>query len=146
MAFDLDNLFTDPKREEEGVWIDFYADSQLKIASTDSKAYKAELAEQARKHKLQLDLDQENEKYFDLIQELTCEALAKHVLKDWRNINIADQENVPYSPSLGKDLLMRSTKLRTFVEQAASDHTNFKAQVEEDAKNSSTGSSGGEEM
>lgn len=146
MSFDLDSLFTDPRKEEEGVWVDFYSDSQLKIASTESKAYKAELAEQARKHSLQLDLDQDNDRYYDLIQELTCEALAKHVLKDWRNINIGDQENVPYTPSLGKELLMKSSKFRAFVERAAGDHTNFKQTVEEDAKNSSTGSSDGEGM
>jgi hypothetical protein len=145
MSFDLNNLFTDPNKEEEGVWIDFYSGSKLKIASTESKAYKAELAEQARKHQLQLDLDQENEVLYDLIQDLTCDALSMHVLKDWKGININEQKDVPYTPALGKDLLLRMPKLRNFVEKAAGDFSNFKEEVAEDAKNSSTGNSGGEE-
>jgi len=136
MAFNIDNLFSDPKKETDGVWVDFYSGSKLKIASMESKSYKSELAEQARKHRLQLDLDQDNEEYFDLIQELTCEALAKHVLKDWKGINIGDREEVPYTPELGKELLLTSSKLRSFVEQAAGDYANFKADMEEEVKNS----------
>lgn len=135
MAFDIEDLFTDPNLEEEGVWHDFYSGSRLKIASTDSKKYQAEIAEQARKHELQLDLNKDNEEFFPLIKELTCEALAKHVLKDWENINVGDQQNVPYNWELGKQLLMRSSKLRAFVEKAAGDYSNFKQEVIEEAKN-----------
>jgi len=140
MAFDIDTLFTDPNLEEEGVWIDFYSGSRLKIASTDSKRYQAEMADLARKHQLQLDLDKDNEEFFPLIQDLTCEALAKHVLKDWEGINIDGKPNVEYTWQLGKELLLKSSKLRSFVEKAAGDYTHFKAKVEEDAKNSSDGS------
>ncbi len=134
MSFDIDELFTNQDLETEGVWVDFYADSKIKIASTDSKAYKSELANLARKHKLQLDTD--NEDYFDLIDDLTCEALAKHVVKDWKGINLGNEKDVPYSPSVGKKVLLKSSKFRAFVEEAASDHKTFKDAVVETVKNS----------
>lgn len=133
MSFDIEKLFADATLETEGVWVDFYSDSRLKVASTDAKAYKSELANQARKHKLQLDTD--NEDYFDLIDELTCDALSKHVLKDWEGINIGSENDVPYTPALGKKVLMQSSKLRSFVEEAAADHKTFKGMAMEEAKN-----------
>lgn len=134
MSFNIEELFADAKKEQEGVWVDFYAGSRLKIASTEAKEYKAELANQARKHKLQLDSD--NKDFFDLITELTCEALSKHVLKGWEGINIGDQENVPYTPAVGKEMLQKSAPLRAFVEEAAGDHKTFREQVVEEVKNS----------
>ena len=132
--FNLDELFSDKKLEEEGIWIEFYEGSRLKIASMDSKAYKAELANLARKNKLRMDDD--NPDYYDLIQELTCEALAKHVLKDWEGIQLNGEKNAKYKPSVGKQVLLQASKLRAFVEEAASDYKNFKKKLEEEVKNS----------
>jgi len=134
MSFDLSKIYANTDLEAEGVWIDFYEGSRLKIASTDSKGYRSYLADLARKNKLQLDDD--NPDYFDIIQDLTCEALSRHVLKDWEGIDFPDQPDVQYTHEVGKAALMQSSKLRSFVEDAAGDYKTFKDEVKEELKNS----------
>ena len=133
-GFTLDELFADPKRETEGVWVDFYNGSKLKLASTESPVYQARLAKLAKKHQLQLDAD--NEESIHLVQEITAEAMSHCVLLDWKGINMHGQENIPYTPKLGKEALLKSSKFRKFVTESAGDHENFRAEVAEKVKKS----------
>lgn len=129
-GFDLDSLFSNPEMEIEGVWVDFFGGSRLKIASTDSQLYKARLAKLAKKHRLQLDSD--NDESIRLVSEITAEALADTVLLDWERINIDGQKNAKYTKELGKKALLNSSKFRTFVEENAADYSNFQDELKED--------------
>jgi len=131
MSFDLSDLMADAGTMEDGVWVDFYGDSRLKIASADSPKYNSYLARLARQNKIRL--DDENPKYFDTIQSITATAKAKHILLDWENIKI-NGKKTPYSWEIGKEALLNSPKLREFVDDYSQDFRNFKKELEEEVK------------
>ena len=138
MAMNLEDLFVDQEVGESGVWVDFYNGSKLKLASSENAKYKALLAKLARKHRLQL--DQSNDDSTALIQEITSEALAKHVLLDWEGVSLGGEANAKYTPEKGKIALLNAPKLREFVTDQAADNTNFKKKIIEDVKKPSAGS------
>lgn len=127
-GFDIEELFTNQEKESEGVWVDYFGGSKLKVASLQSPIYKAGLAKMAKKHKLQLDDD--NDDSVALVNDITCSAMAQHVLLDWKGINIGDEKNAGYTVKLGELALKRSAKFREFVAESADDHNNFKATAE----------------
>lgn len=131
IGFDLDSLFVDQDTASQGVWVDFYGGSRLKIGSTESPKYKSLLARLAKKNRIAL--DDANEESFALIQDLTCEALASEVLKGWEHINLGGQKDVPYTPAIGKQALLASAKLRDFVTDRAADPALFQAKKPEPA-------------
>lgn len=141
MAYDLDDLFIDEEVSAEGIWLNFYGDSQLKLGSTESPKYKSALAKLARQNRVAL--DDGNPNSFNMIQSITAEALATHVLLDWKGIRMNGQDDIPYTPALGKDALLRSSKLRDFVTERAAEASLFRKEVTEKAGNSSPGTSSG---
>lgn len=122
--FDLTELFIDSKAGAEGVWVPFYQGSKLKIASTESSDYKRALSQLAKKHRIEL--DDTNPDSFELIQQITTEALSKHVLKDWKGIHFGDDKNVSYNPEKGQLALLSSPAFRDFVLEKAKDPATFR--------------------
>lgn len=135
--FELDSLFVDPEVGQEGVWVDFYGGSQLKLASIESMKYKSTMAKLARQHRIQL--DEANEDSTELVQKITAEALAKCVLLDWKGIQI-DGKPVPYTWQVGMDAIQKSSKFRDFVSERAADTSLFKKQLVEEVKKPLSGS------
>jgi hypothetical protein len=88
-------------------------------------------------------LDDSNPDSFQLIQNITAEALATEVLFDWKGIRMNNQDDIPYTPALGKEALLRSSKLRDFVTEKAAETTLFRREVVESLKKSSNGSLSG---
>ena len=130
MSLQLDDLFVDEELGEAGVWVNFYNGSRLKLASSENAKYKAYLAKLARKHRLEL--DQSNDDSTQLIQEITAEALAKHVLLDWEKVAIGGQADAKYTEELGKLAILKAPKLKDFILDQAADNTNFlKGQIEQ---------------
>ena len=142
MSFNLDEIILDQDLSVDGVWVDFYNGSRLKIASSDNPKYKAALSKLARQHRLQL--DDANDESSELIQDITADAMSKHVLLDWEKVSVGGDEDAPYSPELGKKALRAAPKLRDFVTDQASSSAIFKKKVVEEVKKSSTGNSLGE--
>ena len=138
MAFELDSLFVDPEVGEKGVWVDFYGDSQLKLASIESAKYKSVLAKLARQNRLKM--AEENDESAAVMSDVTCEALAKCVLLDWKNIGMKGQQNTPYTWEIGKEALLRSQKFREFVSERAADTSIFKKELVAEVKKPSSGS------
>ncbi len=114
VGFNFADLMVDDTLSREGVWVDFYGGSRLKIASTNSSAYKSKL------------------------QRITAEALATTVLLDWEGIHWPNADgtvthNVAYTPKLGMEAL-RVDKFREFVLDEASRVSNFKRELTDAAK------------
>lgn len=133
MAFRIEDDVFDPSMSDEGVWVDFFNGSKLKIGSTENKKYKSALAKMAKSHKLQL--DSSNEDSFELVNRITCECLAKHVLLDWTGVSMEGVENIAYSVATGVKALTLSSKLRDFVVEQAGTPSNFQKEVVEQVKN-----------
>jgi len=136
-GFNLADLFVDNERSEKGVWVDYYSGAQLLLASLDSIGYKSELARLARANKLIL--DEHNPDQFEAIRKITCEALAKKVLLDWRNIHLPNeqgeiQRNVKYTWQIGMQCLLRSEVFKDFVTGEADKLDNYREEVVKAAK------------
>ena len=136
MGFNLQSLTIDESKSKQGVWVDFLGGSRLKIASTQSNSYKAMLAREYKKHRLQL--DDSNPDNFRLIQEITAKALATVILLDWEGINWPDEsgnviENIPYTIARGEKALAVADQLREFVSEQAGKPGLFKEAVVEEA-------------
>lgn len=135
-GFNFAELMVDEDISKEGVWVDFYGGSKLKIASTSSPAYKSKLSKLARANKLIL--DDSNPENFEAVQRITAEALATTVLLDWQGINWPNPDggttfNIAYTPKLGMQAL-RTDKFRDFVLDEAGRISNFKKEIADAAK------------
>lgn len=123
MAFNLDELYVDPGRAAQGVWVDCFSGSKLKLAYSEGKAYKARLAKLYRQNRLEI--DDTNEDSWDRIQEVTARALAECVLLDWEGI-VINGEEVKYTVELGTQVLQQYPKLREFVIEKAAEPSTFR--------------------
>lgn len=137
VGFNLGDLMVDETVSQKGVWIDYLSGSKLLIASTSSSAYKAKLAKLARENRLSL--DDSNPDSAKAIQRITCQALAETVLLGWKGIHWPDEsgevkKNIPYSPALGQEALMKVDHLRNFVSEEAGKPAHFKKEAAEAAK------------
>lgn len=135
-GFNFAELMVDEDISKEGVWVDFYGGSKLKIASTSSPVYKGKLTKLARANKLIL--DDSNPENFEAVQRITAEALATTVLLDWQGIHWPNPDgtvtyNIAYTPKLGMQAL-RTDKFRDFVVEEAGRISNFKKDIAEAAK------------
>lgn len=131
MAFDLNSIYVDPAAGETGAWVDCFSGSKLKLAYTEGKKYKTALAKLVRQHRLEL--DDNNEASYDLIQSVTARALADNVLLDWSGI-IIDGEERPYTKELGYQVLLNYPKIREFVVEKAAEPATFKEVLIEKVK------------
>ena len=138
VGFNFGDLMTDESAAKDGVWVDFYGGSRLRIASTHSPSYKSKLTKLARANRLIL--DDSNPENYEAVQKITAEAIASTVLLDWEGIHWPNPDgtityNVPYSPKLGMQALLKSDKFRDFVTEEAGRVSNFKKDLAEAAKN-----------
>lgn len=136
-GFNLLDLTIDEDISKKGVWVEFLGGSRLKIASSSSHIYKAMIARLYKQNRLRL--DDANDANIQLIQEITCEAMSKTVLLGWEGINWPDAsgkviENIPYTPELGKQALLRADQLREFVSEQASRPSLFHREAVEEAR------------
>lgn len=149
MAFSLNSTFVDSNKEKSGIWVEFFEGSELKIASKDSPMYKAYLANLARKNKVKIGEKNVRPETMELMQLVTCDAMAKHLLLDWKGIALDvggedGAEEVPYSYDTGKMALLNSHELFDFVDEVADDSSRFAAAQEEEVKKPSSGISNGD--
>jgi hypothetical protein len=128
---DLSSISLDPNSGSNGKWFNFFGDAKLKLASSDNPAYKGALAKLAREHRVEL--DDANPDQYDTITSITCQALARFVLLDWKNISVGNKET-PYSQELGAVALKESPKLYEFVTAKAGDISHFSQSEIEEAK------------
>lgn len=142
----LNNSYTDPKRESEGVWEDYYEGSKLLIASKNNPEYKAMLARLAQRHKLKIGSKNIRPENMVLMRDITAEAMATHILMDWKGISVMQGDETPYSPAVGKTALLNSSELFEFVDSASDDQSRFYAEREEEVKKPSSGTSSGENL
>jgi hypothetical protein len=142
MAFNITNTFLNDNDAENGVWVEFFEGASLRIASTENPKYKAALAKQARANKIKLDGDPHPDTV-RLTTQITCRAMADHILLDWKGITTGDGKEFPYSKANAFEALSKSPQLRDFVSDQAGSATLFQGVTAEEVGKPSTGSSDG---
>lgn len=130
----LEQLETDPKKENEGVAIEFPPNKDGSIptfiiaaTSRANQKYAKELERVTRPYKGNLSaLGNEG------AERLFREVFAKTVLKGWKNVKEKDGTEIPYSYDAAIKLLERLPRLYDKLSAEAAEIENFKAAVRED--------------
>ena len=132
---DIEELFTDEKSENEGVWVDagLYDPTmkglELKIARLMNPSFTRLLDEQRRDAGPKYDEDEQ------LQITVMIHVYARTILKGWKGLT-AGGEPVKFSVAKAEDYLARSTDFRNVVTRISQDRQRFKAKQEEaDLKN-----------
>ena len=123
----------DVAREEQGVWVEYAAGVEFRIARLNNPAYQKCLRKllkaDGRRFRRRRPTDENAEK-------LTNRALAQHVLVDWRNLEDEDGSPIPYSVEKALEILSdpQYHDIRDFVVEVATDSDVFAAEEREDAE------------
>ena len=108
-------------REVEGAWSKFKG-SEFLLASSNSIRFQRIFGRLQRPHAKQI----ERKTIDPSVQlDLMCEALAKAVLLDWKNVVNDSGEQVPYSQEVALSALKNNSEFRSFVIDTASDIGTF---------------------
>lgn len=101
---------------ETGVWSAVQGDSELKVARAGNAEYLREL------EKLEKSFRKEHGEKLEPQQRhsLNCQAIARGLLKDWRNVT-ENGKVIEYTPEIGAKYLKRNPKLLSFVLDRAND-------------------------
>ena len=113
----LNRFITDPKLEQEGVWIDV-EDVRLKIARVKNPKHEAAFAERMRPYRGRKLTEDEQ-------LEVLVQTMADHVLLGWEGTLTLDGEPLEYS----RDNAVRALRIRNFADMVTaigSDLENFR--------------------
>jgi len=110
-------------KESDGVWQE-YEGSEFRIAHMGNMGFQREFARLQRPYKRDIAKDRLDP---STAQKIMCQAMAKHVLLDWRNVKGKDGE-VAYSTEKAYSLLNRNSSFRRFVVDFATELDNFRAE------------------
>jgi hypothetical protein len=123
---DLTELTTKPDLVKEGVWTSF-KDAKLRIASTDSTAYKRALSRHGRNFKAG-----ELRNKPELAEQITIKAMAEAILLDFTGITEGGKPMEATRENCEK--LLQSKVIRDFVAEFADDYANFQKQADIEAE------------
>jgi hypothetical protein len=132
---DIEELFTDEKSENDGVWVDAgdYDVSlrgiELKVARMLNPAFTRMFDELRREAGPTYDKDER------VKTTVMIKCMAAHILKGWKNLTLKGKA-VAYTTAKAEDYLAKSSDLRNVVTRIASDRQRYKAVREKaDLKN-----------
>jgi len=141
--FDITQLATNEKSENEGVWIDFDGGLRLKIARVNNDAHEGFMLEQRRKFAKKKRVGASIEIGKEKLHELTVESMAKHILLDWENMRENGGEPIPYSVAEATRMLSSYKEFYKLVEAEAMDIANFRDEMEAEELGNSGSSADG---
>jgi hypothetical protein len=101
----------DTKAEAEGVWTDYADGIRFKIARLGNPDYRAHLRKIGRANQIHVQQDLMDP---EVMESFSKEAIAKHVLLDWENVEDDDGSKIPYSPDVGEKILKDPAYVRIF--------------------------------
>ena len=122
---------TDPKKKNEGVWVDVAIGAKIKVARLNNPVYKEEYQKLTQGIRSVESLTETTK------IELLCKAMAHGVLIDWKGIDYKGKKNVSYSKELALEILLDPTleDFRDLVTSEAQSIENFRIdQLNEDSE------------
>lgn len=133
---DIDNAFTDPEIEREGIWVDYRDGSKVKVARIGNpnftRIYDAKLKPHRRKQRA-------GSMETELETRILCEVVAKTVLLDWKGFTQGkgeDKKEYKYTEKRAFDMLSKSIDFRNeIVDLAAAEETFHQDDQKDSEKN-----------
>lgn len=138
----LKALRTDTLLEQEGIWVDYEAGVRVKVARLSNTKFEQALRTASKPHLRQI---RSKRAPLDLIENLTREAAARHILLGWENLDDDDGTPIPYSPERALEIFNDPTlhDFYKFVMQISTDSELYRREdMEESLGNSQAGSNG----
>lgn len=136
---ELSERIVDANLEENGVWMDYYDGSRLKIASIRSRRFREakERIEKPYERLIKRDILPKERK-----EELEARAIAEGLLLNWEGFQ-NHGEDMPYSREAAYQLIKSQSWFRLDILTYAMEDAAFRQEdVEQVAKNLQTGSNG----
>ena len=140
MVLDLGKIFSsNDEKEEEGVWEDFGDGAGLLIASSHNKRFQKMFRKIPNGIRAQMN---NGSLHDDIARGLMAGIFAETLLLDWRKMSDEGKELI-YSKEEAKKFLLKYKHFANFVWERAEDQSRFRdEEIEEEAKNSKSSSSG----
>lgn len=118
---------TDEKLEIEGAWHKLDKDASLLVARANNEEYLSYMREQLQKN--QADLDAGGKSADELAEKIMVEAMALHILKDWKGLKFKGAD-APYSVEMARTFL-RIKDFRKQVQAFADKFSAYQVKAEE---------------
>lgn len=126
MKLDLSDFKTDKAKKTEGVWVDFGAGAEVKIASnTNADFQKAFADKKAPYDRMNKELTQEQ-----MIDVMTY-CMARHLIVGWKNL-YEDDEELPFSVENAERVLTEVEWFRDRVIAESAKLSNFVLKAEKE--------------
>jgi hypothetical protein len=124
----ISDFLRDEEREEGGVWVEIAEGLEIKIAALGSVKFEQHLRRISKRHRVAARRGVLSE---ETAEDLMKQAMARHVVLDWRNLQDEDGSDVPYSEAAALEYLRSSRKFFRLVRDIATDEATFRADAEE---------------
>lgn len=116
--------FHDEEKAENGIWIEGEGGARFRIRPSDTDDYRRELDNLISLERRKL-RNRDDDLSVEAQIKVSCRLMANAVLVDW-DIPGRNGEKVPFSKSKAFEFLMKSKKLRVFIQDAADSEANFR--------------------
>jgi len=129
----LKSIKTDSKKSAEGIWFDYEMGIRLRIARMGNKDFEEFVRS---KQKTNIKGFRAKKITEEQAEAITQEAVARHVLVGWENIEDDDGNPIPYSHEVALEFLNDPdlSDLRQFVLIQASDSESYRLEAIEEAE------------
>ncbi len=110
---------------KEGVWKTLPSGLRVKVASIRNPRYEAEIIRLKRLYSTEHNLTDP-----ETIKKITCQAMAKEILIDWKGAEDSKTgKEVPYSRETAEQMLNKYTIFREQVSVVAANDNNYKPEI-----------------
>ena len=131
MGFDITRFKTDETLEKEGVWVDAGGGLRLKVARSSNYNYEEDLRKLGKPYVRQIRLGTVDN---ETIEKISIKAFAKHVLKDWENLEDEKGNEILYSPAKAEELLLEYRDFYKLVQEFAQEQDLYRQEQMEDSE------------
>lgn len=116
------NIDRSRDKQEKGVWTK-YQGSEFKVASSSSTNFQRALNRLQAPYRKKIEKGTLDPK---ISRQILCQAMAEHLLLDWKDVTDSTGGNVEYSSELGERALQNNDDLREYLQEFSLDLENFR--------------------
>ena len=111
----------DDNKIERGVWRTLPSGLKVKVASLRSPKYTMAITRLKKEYAKDFNINDQ-----DVINQITCKAMAETILLDWDGAEDLDGKELPYSKEIAAQFLLKYPVFREEVAQVSVSDNNYK--------------------
>lgn len=134
--FDINKDPRNREAENKGAWMVYDEETSFLVARRTNPKYQSFISKAWRENEKVLTSKRNYDQSNKLADEFMLEAVAVHLLLDWKGVVDAKGKEVLYSPELAVTVLEEHDDLRALIEEYAENRSNYiEEQTSKDADN-----------